>query len=72
MINKHEINGDRYCHLVEEKMKDVKNEILSKSSNFFDNYEEKCQKGENKSLNYSTIRNDSVEEFISYFFDNCH
>ena len=75
MMNKQEPNGNRYCHffypeleqfLGEEKMKTVKNELLNKSSNIFDNYDMKREEGENDSHICSMIRNDSVEEFISY------
>ena len=75
MMNKYEPNGNRYCHffypeleqfLGEEKMKTVKNELLNKSSNIFDNYDMKREEGENDSHICSMIRNDSVEEFISY------
>ena len=75
MMRKQEPNGNRYCHffypelekfLGEEKMKSVKNELLNKSENVFDNYELKRQEGENDSLICSMIRNDLVEEFISY------
>ncbi|KAK8843295.1 hypothetical protein M9Y10_025150 [Tritrichomonas musculus] len=75
MINKVESNGNRYCYFFypeienfvgEEKMKDVKNELLSKDPNFFDNYQYKRKEGENDTYICSLIRKDSVEEFISY------
>ena len=75
MMSKYETNGNRYCHffypeleqfLGEEKMKSVKNELLNMSENVFDNYELKREEGENDSHICSMIRNDSVEEFISY------
>ena len=75
MMTKYEANGNRYCHffypeleefLGEEKMKTVKNELLNKSSNIFDNYDLKREEGENDSHICSMIRNDSVEEFVSY------
>ncbi|KAK8854373.1 hypothetical protein M9Y10_016935 [Tritrichomonas musculus] len=75
MMNKYELNGNRYCHffypeleqfLGEEKMKYVKNELLNKSENIFDNYDLKRQEGENDSHICSMIRNDSVKEFVSY------
>ncbi|KAK8850249.1 hypothetical protein M9Y10_018375 [Tritrichomonas musculus] len=75
MMNKYETNGNRYCHFFypelvqfigEKKMTSVKNELLNNSSNIFDNCELKRQEGENDSHICSMIRNDSVEEFISY------
>ncbi|KAK8835254.1 hypothetical protein M9Y10_039802 [Tritrichomonas musculus] len=75
MMNKYESEDNRYCHffyteleqfLGEEKMKSVKNELLDKSEIIFDNYDLKRQEGENDSYICAMIRNDSVEEFISY------
>ncbi|KAK8844214.1 hypothetical protein M9Y10_024420 [Tritrichomonas musculus] len=75
MMNKYGPKRNRYCHffypelerfLGEEKMKWVKNELLNISENIFDNYDLKRQEGENDSHICSMIRNDSVEEFISY------
>ena len=75
MMNKYESNGNRYCHffypeveqfLGEEKIKYVKNELLNKSENIFDNYNLKRQEGENDSRICSMIRNDSIKEFVSY------
>ena len=75
MMNKCEPNGNRYCHffypelehfLGEEKMKSVKKELLNKSENIFNNYDLKREEGENDSHICSMIRDDSVEEFISY------
>ena len=81
MMSKQETNGNRYCHFFypeleqffgEEKMKYVKNELLNKSENVFDNYELKRQEGENDSHICSMIRNDSVEEFVLYVIrSNC-
>ncbi|KAK8883930.1 hypothetical protein M9Y10_043032 [Tritrichomonas musculus] len=75
IVYKLENNGKRYCHFFipelenfvgEEKMKYVKNELLKKDPDFFTNYEEKRQKGENDLYVCSLIREDSVVEFITY------
>ncbi|KAK8888241.1 hypothetical protein M9Y10_039306 [Tritrichomonas musculus] len=76
-----ESNGNRYCHffypelehfLGKEKMEYVKNELLNNPSNVFHNYDLKRQEGENDSQILSMIRNDSVEEFISYVTRSNH
>ena len=70
IVNKVENNGKHDCHffitelanfLGKEKMKFIQSE-----PNFFTNYEKKRQEGENDSYICSLIRQDSVEEFISY------
>ena len=75
MVCKNESNGNRYCHFFypelskfkgEEKMKSIKEELLSLNPTAFEEYENKRQEGENDSYICSLIRNDSVEEFISY------
>ena len=79
MMNKFETNGNRYCHffypelehfLGEEKMEDVKKELLNKNPNIFDTFELNRQEGENDSLICSMIRKDLVEEFIPYLTRN--
>ena len=47
-------------------MKSIKEDILSNNVTAFENYEEKRHEGENESHICSLIRNDSVEEFITY------
>ena len=75
MVNETEPNGNCYCHFFypelerfkgEEKMKEVKKDLLSLSPTIFENFEEKRQEGENDSYICSLIRNDSVEDFITY------
>ena len=75
MINKVEPNNNSYWHFFypkienligEEKMKFIKDDLIKNNPNFFDNYEEKRQEGENDSYICSLIRQDSIEEFISY------
>ena len=75
MIGKIESNCNRYWYFFypeiekfigEEKMKDFKNEILSKYPNFFDNFDDKRKEGQNDFYICSLIREDSIEEFISY------
>ena len=79
IMTKQELNGYCYCHffyrelenfLGEEKIQDVKKELLNMDPNVFDNYEEKCEEGENDKLICSLIRRDSVEEFIAYINRN--
>ena len=57
MVNQTEPNGNSYCHFFypelerfkgEEKMKEVKKDLLSLSPTIFENFEEKRQEGENK------------------------
>ena len=76
IVNKIENNGNRYWHFFipelenfvgEERMKTAKDELLKKDPNFFTNYEEKREAGENDSYICSLIRQDSVEDFISHF-----
>ena len=75
MMNKLDSNGFRYCYFFypeiekfigEEKVKDVKQELLSQNSNVFENFDSKRQEGENDSYICSLIRQDSVQEFIAY------
>ena len=75
IMNKCEPNGNRYCHffypemeqfLGEEKMKFIKNDLLNKSENVFDNYDLKRKEGQNDSHICSMIRKDSIKEFVSY------
>lgn len=75
MINKPESNDLKFCHFFypelesfagEEKMKEIKNELIKKNSNIFENYDLKRQEGENDSYICSLIRQDSVIEFIQY------
>lgn len=54
----------------QEKMNRIEKEFLDIDPNIFDNYEEKRQKGENDSYVCSLIRDDSVEEFISFITKN--
>ena len=74
-MNTIEPNGFRLCHFFipeiekfigEEKMKEMKDELLSKDPNFFKDYDIKRKEGENDSYICSLMRTDSVEEFISY------
>lgn len=79
MIDTIDPNGNHYCHFFypeldkfkgEEKMKNIKNELLSLNPTAFEHFEEKRQEGENDSHICSLIRNDSVEEFIAYINSN--
>lgn len=54
IINKYELNGNRYFHFFypkiekligEEERKEVKNELLNTDPNIFDNFDEKRQEG---------------------------
>ena len=75
IIAKTEANGNRYCYffypevkefLGEEKIKIIHDELLSKNSDVFDRFNEKRHEGKNDSYLYSLIRQDSVEEFVSF------
>ena len=75
MISKLDPNGMKYCYFFypeiekfigEEKMKDIKNELLEKDPQIFENFENNRQEGENDSYLCSLIRQDSVKEFITY------
>ena len=79
MIIKKEPNGNSYCHFFypelekfkgEEKMKNIKKDILSINPTAFEHFEKNRQEGENDSFICSLIRNDLVEEFISYINRN--
>ena len=79
MMNKIDSNGNRYCHFFypelenfagEEKMEDVKKELLTKYPNIFDDYDNNRNEGENDSFICSLIRQDSIEQFISYINRN--
>ena len=70
-----ETNGTQYCHffypeiksfLSNEKMQNIEKEILSDNPYFFDHFQENREKGENESYICILIRQDLVEEFISY------
>ena len=70
-----EENGNRYCHFFypevkefngEQKIRDIKNELLEKDSNVFDRFDEKRHEGENDTYICSLIRQDSIEEFVAY------
>ena len=50
----------------EEIMKGIEEELLSIDINIFDNFNEKRQKGENDSYICSLIRQDSIQEFVSF------
>ena len=77
ILNKKEPNEIQYWHFFIPEIENfigvnknefnlAKNELLKSNSNFFDNYEEKRQEGENDSHICSLIRKDSIEEFIIY------
>lgn len=75
ILNKIDLNGTKYRHFFypeikeyigDEKINDIKNELLAIDPNIFDNFEEKREKGENASYICSLIQEDKVEEFISY------
>lgn len=75
IISKIEKNGNRYCYFFypeikdfndEEIMKGIEEELLSIDINIFDNFNEKRQKGENESYICSLIRQDSIQEFVSF------
>ena len=79
MMSKFESNGNRNCYFFyselekfsgKELMKNIKKELLEINENIFENYENKRQEGENDSYICSLIRQDSVEEFISYMNRN--
>ena len=74
MMYRIEPNGIRYWHFFipeienfnnDKRIKFCKEELLTENPNFFENYEEKRQEGENDLYICSLIRQDSVEEFIS-------
>ncbi|KAK8885116.1 hypothetical protein M9Y10_044245 [Tritrichomonas musculus] len=50
----------------EKEGEDIKNSLLEIDSEIFDTFEKNRQTGENESIICELIRNDSVEEFISY------
>ena len=50
----------------EKTQKEIMDEILQIDPNIFENYEKKRQEGDNDSYICQLIRNDSIEEFISY------
>lgn len=73
--NESNSNGNKYSHffypeiksfLSSEKVKKIEKKLLNFDSNIFNDFEKKRQEGENESFICSLIRNDSVEEFISY------
>ena len=75
IIEKYEQNDYRFCYFFYpelekfvgvEKMKEIKNELLLECPDFFDNYDKKRQEGENDSYICSLIRQDSIEEFVSF------
>ena len=47
-----------------EERKTIEDELLKQDPNIFEDFEEKCQLGENDSYISSLIRNDSIEDFI--------
>ncbi|KAK8872215.1 hypothetical protein M9Y10_007980 [Tritrichomonas musculus] len=70
-----EANDNHYRHFFypeikgfngEQQTEVIKNELLSINSNIFDRFEEKRHEGENDSHICSLIRQDMIEEFISY------
>ncbi|KAK8844186.1 hypothetical protein M9Y10_024391 [Tritrichomonas musculus] len=75
IFNLNEPNGTRYCHfffpeikpfIKEETIKHIENELLSIDSNIFHNFDKKRHEGENDSYICSLIRNDAIDDFISY------
>ncbi|KAK8892416.1 hypothetical protein M9Y10_029643 [Tritrichomonas musculus] len=75
IIYKIELNGTKYCHFFypeikkfidDDKIKEIEKELLSENPNIFDNFESKLLEGENDSYICSLIRQDSIEEFVSY------
>ena len=75
MMLKVDSSGYFYCHFFypelekfagEEKMKDIKDELLLNNPNMFENFDMKRQEGENDSYICSLIRQDSVEDFIAH------
>ena len=79
IMGKYELNGNRYCYyfypeiekfIGKEEMKDVQKELLLIDENIFEYYDKKRQEGENDSYICTLIRQDSVEEFISYISRN--
>ena len=79
IMSKLESNGNRFCYFFypeienfigKEKMEYIKKELLIKYPNAFENFDKKRKEGENDSHICSLIRNDSIEEFISYMNRN--
>ena len=75
ILYKYESNNSRYCHFFypeikqhveEEELKNIEDELKSIDDEIFTEYEEKRHLGENDSYICSLIRNDSIEEFITY------
>ena len=74
-LEKNLMNESDYCHFLFPEVKDliskklkkqIKKELLNCDSNIFDFFDEKRKIGENDSYISSLIREDKVEEFISY------
>lgn len=57
-------------YISKSKADQIANELLNIDSNIFSNFEKKRRIGENDSYIIDLIRNDSVEEFISYINRN--
>ncbi|KAK8836939.1 hypothetical protein M9Y10_036970 [Tritrichomonas musculus] len=57
---------DISSNLDEETRQKIEEELMSNDENIFSDFERKCETGENDSYVSCLIRNDSVEEFVSY------
>ena len=75
IVENQDIISPRYCHFFLPEIKEsndlknaeiIENEIMSIDQNFLKNYEENRQIGENDSYICTLIRQDSIEEFVSY------
>ena len=53
-------------YIDESKQKEIETKLISEDSEFFDNFKEKQQKGENDSYICELIRNDYIDEFVGY------
>ena len=80
IVNKYDDNGSPYSYffikeirksfgdfIEEAKIKAIENELQQKSIDIYDeNFDKKVLEGENDNYICSLIRDDSIEEFISY------
>ncbi|KAK8897626.1 hypothetical protein M9Y10_015588 [Tritrichomonas musculus] len=63
---RHYLYSGLELHIDKEELKTIENEIKQKYDDELETFIEKCRIGENDSYLCSLIREDSVEEFISY------
>ena len=56
--------------LKDEQRSEIGNELFEKNENIFENFERKCRIGENDSYISQLIREDLIEEFVTYVTKN--